>query len=42
MLKIDRLSHAVFIIAATCNNNTKLPSNQTNVHIRFWSRKNMY
>ena len=27
----------MFNIAVPCNNNTKLPSNQTCAHIRFWS-----
>ena len=39
-LKINCLSYAVLNIATQCNNNTKLPSNQT--HIRFSSGEKMY
>ena len=41
MLKVNRLSYAVLNIAAPCNNNTKLPSNQS-ARIRLWSGKKMY
>ena len=41
-LKIDRFSNALFHIVALYNNNTKLPSNQTCLHIRFWSGEKMY
>ena len=41
-LKIDRLTHGVLNIVALCNNNTKLPSNETCAGIRVWSDKNMY
>ena len=39
--KIDRLSYEVLNIAAPCNNNTNLPSNQTGVHSIFEWRKDI-
>ena len=41
-LKIDCLSYAALNIAVLCNNNTKLPTNQTCARIRFWIGEKMY
>ena len=40
--KIDCLSYVVLSIAVLCNDNTKLPLNQTCARIRFWRGKKMY